>query len=335
MANTILIRELNKKKIREELKAMRESTIFTLSQKTGLSMVTVKAALNEMTESGEVFPWHTVPSGGGRPSMLYQYQPHFRHALLIYGFQKNEGNLIRALVVNLYGECAWRQETVVQDVQPESFCPLIEAALQRFPNLAVIGFGLPGVEENGIITVNDYEHLVGVAFTEYYQQKYSLPVIYLNDVNAAVKSRGAASPDTGCLVGIYFPRLYPPGAGMVIRGEVHTGAHGFAGEIGGLFPDIDWVRMDYGEQQAVRGAIARMLAIYCRIAAPDRFVLYGDFFRDEDAARIRSVTEKLLGNRYSVDVSVSAEFERDFEQGMILAALGRIDETLFSSEGWV
>jgi len=329
-----MIRQLNIKRVREALRAMRESTIFVLSQKTELSVVTIKSTLEEMIQSGEVFPWHTVPSGGGRPSMLYQYEPHFRHALVLYGFQKNDGNLIRARVVNLYGECIWRKETVVPDVQPESFCPYIEEALQRFPTIAVIGFGLPGVEENGVITVNDYEHLVGVAFADFYQQRYSLPVLYLNDVNAAVKGCGAAREGLQCLVGIYFPRLYPPGAGMMIHGEVHTGVHGFAGEIGGLLPDIDWVRMDYSDVKGLRGTIARMLAVYCRVAAPDRFVLYGDFFREGDAAGIQTITEKLLNNRFSLDVLVSSEFEHDFERGMILAALEKIDQILFSTEGW-
>jgi predicted NBD/HSP70 family sugar kinase len=335
MASSILIKQLNKKRVREELRAMRESTIFTLSQKTALSVVTVKSALEEMTESGEVFPWHTVPSGGGRPSMLYQYQPHFRHALVIYGFQKNEGNLIRALVIDLYGECVWRREAVVRDVQPDSFCPHIEEALREVPNVGVIGFGLPGVEENGVITVNDYHQLVGLDFLDFYQRKYDLPVIYLNDVNAAVKGCKAAYKELKCLVGIYFPRIYGPGAGMVIGGEVHTGAHNYAGEIDRLLPDVDWMHMDYNDTQAVCGAIARLLAIYCRVLAPDRFILYGDFFRDEHASLIRSGTEELLGSRYGVNIAVSTAFEKDFEQGMILAVLQKTDETLFSAKGWL
>jgi len=313
---------------------MRESTIFTLAQRTGLSVVTVKSALVEMAESGEVFPWHTIPSDGGRPSMLYQYQPHFRHALVIYGFQQGGGNLIRALVVNLYGECVWQKQTAIPEVRPESFCPYIEAALRRFPTISVIGFGLPGVEENGIITANDYGRLVGLPFVDFYRQKYERPVFYLNDVNAAVKGCDAARLKLNCLVGVYFPRIYPPGAGMVLNGEVYAGAHNFAGEIGGLLPDVDWMRLDYGDAPAVCGAMARMLAVYCRVVAPDQFVLYGDFFQDSFAPAIQSETEKLLGGRFDVDIALSAAFEKDFERGMILCALTKIDETLFSAEGW-
>ena len=308
---------------------MRESTIFTLSQRTKLSVVTVKSTLEEMIESGEVFPWHTISSGGGRPSMLYQYQPHFCHALVIYGFQKNEENLIRALVVDLYGECRWRKEAIVPDVQPESFFPYIEEALSQFPTTAVIGLGLPGVEENGIITSNDYNRLVDLPFVDFYQQKYDLPVIFLNDVNAAVKGCGIDHTKMKCLVGIYFPRTYPPGAGMIIGGEIHMGAHNYAGEIGWLLPDIDWSRLDYTDTPSVCDAIARMLAVYCRVVAPNQFILYGDFFKEDFASEIRAETEKLLANRYDVNITLSSAFEKDFEQGIILAALGKIDETLF------
>ena len=46
-ANTMMIKEMNKKLVRNMLRVMRDATIIELSSKTGLSVVTVKSLLSE------------------------------------------------------------------------------------------------------------------------------------------------------------------------------------------------------------------------------------------------------------------------------------------------
>lgn len=333
MANTILVKGLNKQRVRDELRALRKATIFELAQKTTLSVVTVKSVLEEMIAQGEAFEGQSIPSNGGRPSMRYEYNPDFRYGIVIYGYQKDNGNLIRLLVINLFGECIRRIETSIENVQVSSFGRYIDAVKKDYPAIGAIVFGLPGVEENGIVTTNDYSSLVGDAFMDYYQKKYNVPVLFFNDVNAAVKGYfSRLSEKDICVVGIYFPRIYSPGAGMVIGGRIHTGAHHFAGEIGHLPAGVNWTKLDYTAPSVFCKAIGELLNIYCRIVAPDEMVLYGDFLDETHIPVIKAHTETMLHHSFPVLVTSSRDFGADFEHGMIISTLERINETLFSAK---
>lgn len=329
-ANTTLIKEMNKKLVREQLKHMRQAAVIELAHATGLSVVTVKSFLVELIEQGEACEGETAPSNGGRPSMRYIYNGNYRHALVIYGYQKNDNNFIKFSVVNLFGECVYRDEMYIQDVQVGSFTQFIDKATTLYPTIGTIGFGLPGVEDGGIITSNDYCGIVGDTFMDFYKRKYALPIVFVNDVNAAVKGffSDRTVKDIPCLVGMYFPRIYPPGAGMMINGDIYTGAHHFAGEIGHLLPGVDWTRLNYADEKAVADAVAALLVIYCRVAAPNQFILYGDFFSDKLVKDVQLQVNRILNGKYKIEVAVSADFEKDFARGMIIAALEQLNDTL-------
>ncbi len=324
-ANTILIKEVNKELVRNELKRMRKATIHQLSLATGLSVVTVGALLAEMAESGEAFESATVPSNGGRPSALYSYNENFRLAAVIYGYQKNDSNLIRFLVVNLYGECIEKQEVYSRDVEVQSFAPTIDDFLAKYPAIGAIGFGLPGSEENGVILTHDYRGLIGEAFMRFYRSRYGLPVVFINDVNAAVAGYYSSCGKSKCIAGLYFPRIYLPGAGMVINGGIHRGFRSFAGELGGMPLGTDWINLDYSDADAVTREVGRLVAAYCCILAPEKFVLYGDFFNEDSAERIRGFTRGLLPRHFEADLCVSGDFEKDFERGAILTSLEELN----------
>lgn len=325
--DTAHVKQLNLTALRAQLIFKRAATIQELSQMTGLSVVTVKALLGEMIERGEVTQGDMVPSGGGRPSRLYVCNGSYRHSVVIYGHQQLNKNSIHVLVINLFEEIVYREQAYIDDIRIDSFCSMIDRAVTAYPATAAIAFGLPGFEDNGIIVANDYCGIVGNRFVPFYQSRYNVPVAFINDVNAAVKGYSRLAQAKTCLAGIYFPRIYRPGAGLVINGEVYTGAQHFAGEIGRLLPDTDWLTIDYNDDEAVTDAVSRLLSIYCRVVAPEQFVLYGDFFAENSAHVITSKTEKQLCGQFRVNVSVSAAFDADFERGMSAIALKTLSDT--------
>jgi Transcriptional regulator/sugar kinase len=327
-ANTILIKEVNKELVRNYLRQMHSATIHQLSQKTGLSVVTVGSLLAELLESGEVFEGSAVPSNGGRPSALYAYNPNFRLAFVIFGYQKNDNNLMQFCVVNLYGECLEQQEVFISEVLIESFSPYIDEAVQNYPAIGVIGFGLPGSEENGIVLGCDYKNLIGDGFIKYHRDRYKLPVVFINDVNAVAAGFRIAHENLQCITALYFPRIYPPGAGIIIKGQIHAGFRSFAGEWAALPFDVDWLRLNYQDERAVTEAIGKLLAVFCCIVAPEQFVLYGDFFGQESAEQIRAYTQSLLPEYFRVSVCVSESFEKDFELGVIHSSLEQLNDSI-------
>lgn len=327
-ANTVLIKEVNKELVRNQLKQMRSATIHQLSEKTGLSVVTVGSLLAEMLETGEAAEGSAVPSNGGRPSVQYRYNEDFRLAAVVYGYQKNNSNLIHILVVNLFGECVEKQEVFIPDVDVESFSLYIDEAKEKYPAIGAVGFGMPGSEENGIVLSCDYNKLAGGRFMQYYRERYGLPVIFINDVNAAVCGFAAVRGDLNCIAGFYFPRIYRPGAGVVIGGQLHAGFRSFAGELKGFPGNVDWLGLDYADSAAVTEAVGNLMAAYCCILAPEQFVVYGDFFTEQSAEKIKNYTQNLLPDYFRVGVCVSGCFEKDFEQGVISAALECLNDPI-------
>lgn len=329
--NAILMKEINKNLVRDSLKMLRKATKQELSLRTGLSVVTIHSLLSEMIQDKEVYEGDMVPSNGGRPSLVYCYNENYGHVMVIYGHQKDNNNLIRMLVVNLVGDTVYREEGFFKKITVDSFDEMIEQGLRKYPSIELIGFGLPGEEEDGIITLNDYEDIIGPFFMKHIKEKFKLQASFVNDINAAINGyyhyKSLGNYDS--LVGLYFPRIYNPGAGIVIKGEIFTGKSSFAGEIGALPIGIDWLTLDYLKEEEAADKIAKLVAVFSTILAPDLFVLYGDFLTAELGEKIKKKAEAILGGLFLIHLTVSDKFEDDFELGMIKATLEQLENKYF------
>lgn len=332
--NTLLMKEVNRNLVRENLKLLRKATKQELSIKTGLSVVTINSLLADMVRSGEVYEGESVPSNGGRPSLQYCYNVNFSYGIVVFGHQKENNNCIHLAIVNLAGEIVYEEENYLKEIFVESFEEIIDRGLKQVQAVSILGFGLPGEEEEGVITINDYSNLVGDAFMKHYRERYKIPVIFVNDVNGAVNGYYHYKAIGGMknIVGIYFPRLYEPGAGLILNGEVYAGYKSFAGEIGKLPVGVDWARLDYNSKDETGEAIGKLVAAFSCVLAPEQFVLYGDFLTEEDGARIKEYAEKLLLGKFDVYVVVSRCFKEDFEQGMIRFILEHVGSKYILSQ---
>lgn len=334
-ANTLLIKRINTDLVRKQLLSLRAATKQQLARLTGLSLMTVSSIIAEMIGSGEVVEGDFIPSNGGRPSAEFCYNGGFVHAVVFLGYQKHNRNFIRMRVVNMFGDCVYTEEKYFDTIFCDSFDAMLNHAFASVTKIAVIGFGLPGEEENGIITINDYSQLIGKEFVNRCHTKYNVPVILVNDVNASVfgyyrKAYGQRLLENA-LAGIYFPRLYYPGMGLIIGGEVYSGKQNFTGEFGHLPIGIEWNHLDYDNKPAVYDAISRLLSIVICTVAPEKLVLYGDFFSEEDAGRLKKSTEELLQGGFTVDLEVKSDLEPDYEYGLTSLMLDNLYSNLFES----
>lgn len=323
-ADTKMMREINKNYIRNSFRSDVDSTASQLSKKTGLSVVTVNALLKEMIESKEIFVGESVPSNGGRPSTVYYYNDMFRCSAIIFGFTIGGKNYIKILVTNLLGESIYEEKYIFKEISCDSFNNILDGVFNKYPTIEVIAFGLPGAEENGVITINDYPNIVGDIFMKHYKGRYKVPVIFINDINAAVNGYYHNKLDNNYMhtvVGLVFNRVHLPGAGIVINGDIHTGKSNFAGEFSYMPIDIDWINIDYYDSEVVSDCIGKLISIMSCIIAPDQFVLYGDFFGDDSEKLIKEKAERILNNKFEINIVTSKDFERDYELGMIKSAL--------------
>jgi len=272
------LRQSNARTVLWSLRSCRTSTIKDMAQLTGLSFATVGNILNSFVESGEVLLGEMHSSTGGRPSQAYSFNAEYAHVLALSARVRGEKNVITACVGNLYGEEVWKTEQYFDTIQLTSFEALVAASVEAYPTIRVLSFSLPGVELDGVIQVNDYRELEGLPFAEHFQKKYLLPVLIENDVNAAVLGYGKSLKEVSVIVGIYFPRHFGPGAGIMIDGKLLKGACGYAGEVDILPLDIDWCSINYEDPREAGAAISKLVSVFCSILNPEQVVLYGDFF---------------------------------------------------------
>ena len=328
-ADAKLMKELNKRQLRRILRQCKEATKPELADRTGLSVVTINSLLEDLLKTGEVVQSGLAPSGGGRPSTRYQYRPDYRYAVLLYGHQSEGRNLMHLAVVNLMGECVWRKEEYFDEILVESFEAVLDDVIGRFPEIGLLAFGLPGAVVDDVVTIHDYQALVGPEFMAHYKERYHLPVVFENDINAM--TYGACREgdvEKATVAGIYLPRIYPPGAGLVIQGKIYYGTSHCAGELAGLPVPVSWDSLDYGRENDVLENLKLLTAVYGFTVAPETLIFYGDFFTEELQEQLRAYSGRLLEGKFYMDLIFAENLERDYEEGMKRLALEALWEEM-------
>lgn len=345
-----LMKRLNKRQIRSVMQSCKAATKPEIASMTGLSVVTVNSLLSEFVKTGEVVESGMAPSGGGRPGRCYCYRSDYRCAALLYGHQQNDRNLIHIRVVDLYGACLWRRDEYYDEITVDCFEPVLDEAIGLYPQIGLIAFGLPGEAVDGVITICDYTQLLGEDFLRRSRERYRVPVVFENDINAMtygacdknhmpgdgagkdfgrdLQGKTEAETEEESVAGIYFPRIYPPGAGLVLNGRIHYGAGHFAGEMAELPVPVPWDKLDYHDEAQVLSVMKAVIAIFCCTTAPERLVLYGDFFSQKMEEQLQSFGAGFLKGRYRVAVDLRKNVEKDYEAGMIRRALEELSEQM-------
>jgi predicted NBD/HSP70 family sugar kinase len=152
-----------------------------------------------------------------------------------------------------------------------------------------------------------------------------LPTITENDINAAVvgySHRNNIGSDN-CVVGLYFPDKYPPGAGIYLNGDIYKGKDGFAGEIKFLPFGIDWDSFDYN-QNAVDDLIVKAILTFQCTFNPNTIVIYGKTGGNCDQIlneKYGTYVEKIM----KPQIIFSDSLQEDYELGIKLTALKMLD----------
>lgn len=331
-ANPNLIKEVNVNVVREKLRSLRLATKQELAAHTGISAVTVGSVLGGMLDTGEVHECGMVPSKGGRPSHVYGYNKDYSQIVIIYTYHIKSKDIASLRVYNLFDECLYQREVTIEDVCLEHFDDMLADALEKYPAIKAMGFSLPGEENGGRLTVIDYPKLKGIAFTRYFSEKYGMPVVLENDINAAVIGYHHKSTAKQCLVGIYFPKKYRVGAGLIVNGRLVSGVGNFAGEIAYLPLGFDWTQPNARTRQEMRDLAAKIVASYSCILAPEEIVLYSEHLDEGDMAFIRSKSALMLDDLFDPNVALSRDFAEDCQCGLMRLTFGLLETGIVLKE---
>jgi len=329
--NALTMKEINVNLVRRALKAQGQATKHQIAAATGISTVTVGSILQDLMAANEVFPAGFAASSGGRPAQIFRFNENHAHALVLFTHEQSGLDMLYLRVVNLCGACLHQEDTPLDAIDLHTFEPHIDAALEAYPSIQAIGFGLPGVVLDGSFQSGDYPGLVGADLLPHYAARYGLPVIFENDVNAASVGYGkhAQIDSPAALVYFYFPQKYRPGAGITIDGALYRGLNTYAGEIGGLPSGVDWLDPAlYADAVQVSDAIARLVTMTSSLLNPHSVVLAGAFLTEAHLATIQRHCAAQLSPNAVPPIHLARDFTLDYQRGMIAETLALLESEI-------
>lgn len=323
------VRNHNLQKIRSALRSLRQATKPQLAEYTGLSVMTVNTLVKILQEQGKIeLLEEYLPSfseEGGRPARQYRYLADRRLALVLCFYEEAGKNRMESSIENLLGDIVFSEKIVCPEVSVEFLQEVVKRYQEKYPQLALVMMGLPGVEVDGVMAVIDYPELKGLRLREQLGDSTGLPIYLVNDINAAVSGYGMTLGDSAqqeIVVGIYWPKHYPPGAGILLNGELYKGRDGLAGEISCAFE-----RSGYSPQGSIVEQMAEKIVGFVRFWNPHCIVLYHEEITPVVETAIRGLCAELISERFLPKLIFDRKLREDYRRG-VRAMAGHYLETL-------
>ena len=176
-----------------------------------------------------------------------------------------------------------KQTFSLQDIED-----LLTYIFARHKNIDAVGIAIPGVTYRGRLFHNEYG-IWNQSIAPELMQKFNVPVILVNDVNAMALGYYALNENSDDIVFFFQPdgKTYP-GAGILIDGCLRTGKMHAAGEIGRIItkmvPNAESKR--HSPDGVMEIVTAGMLA-FIETIAPEKIVLYSKLTPDTNEIRNR------------------------------------------------
>lgn len=327
IADTTLIKKVNTNKILQTMRQVRSATKPQLAGLTGLSVVTIHSLVDPLVESGELLVEEESVTRGGRPAAVLRYNPNFSLSLILYTAESEHQDRAHAAVLDLHGDVIDREDLSLEDLSEDAFDAMIERMKARHPAIRVIGAGLPGQKIRGKMMAIDYPALNGKDFANHLRDRFKLPALVENDVNAAVLGYSVTNRcEEKDVVGLYIPERYPLGAGVCLQGRVLQGRDGFAGEAKYLPGSIDW-QNPAAVSEDISEALRILILTFTCLFNPDRIVIYRENLTQERLEHVLADCRKHLDPTLLPDVVISNRFAEDFASGLARMTLSAHEQT--------
>jgi predicted NBD/HSP70 family sugar kinase len=237
-ATTTLLRDLNERTVLETIRAERPISRAEISRRVGISKPKVSLALQSLLEAGLV---RETEHDRGGPSYGARFFEPVATAALVLGIDIG-ARFLRMAVCDLEGAVRAREDVEHRGADVRGVLDLCDGLATRLiaatgvppERLDGIVVGVPGViapASGEVQLAENVPGLEGLVVADELATRLGRPVAVENDINLAAlgeqwRGVGAGIDDFAFLsVGTGL------GSGLVLRGELHRGHHGAAGEV--------------------------------------------------------------------------------------------------------
>lgn len=245
-----LLKDLNERTVLETIRLSAPISRAEISRRVGISKPTVSIALQSLVEAGLV---REAPPNGDGPSYGAVFFEPVAEAAYVLGLDLG-AHFLRGALCDLRGEIRARQDVelpsptakVALDAIGSLAGSLLDSAGAARDSVDGVVIGVPGAVDRDGARIRLALNVAGLEEGDFRRDlagRLGLPVTVENDINLAAlgeRWRGVArGVDDFAFISIGTGL----GAGLVLRGELHRGHGGTAGELDyarvGLQEDID------------------------------------------------------------------------------------------------
>jgi predicted NBD/HSP70 family sugar kinase len=232
-----LLKNLNERTVLDAIREGAPISRAEISRRVGISKPTVSQALQSLLEAGLVREAADDPDGPSYGAVFFEPVPE---AAVVLGLDLG-ARFLRGAICDLVGVVRARQdvELVGADAAAvlDAFVSLRDALVaatglsEDLIDTAVVG--VPAVVETatGVVGLTSVEGLDGMHFADAADERLGVPVIVDNDTNLAAVGEQWLGVARGLEDFVFLSIGTGLGAGLVLRGEVHRGHNGAAGEV--------------------------------------------------------------------------------------------------------
>ena len=262
-----LLKDLNERTVLDAIRSGAPISRAEISRRAGISKPTVSLALQSLLDAGLVRQTEPDP---GRPTYGATFFEVVPEAGLVLGLDLG-ARFLRGAICDLRGEIRARQDVELDGADAEGAIDAIAglrlslAEASGLPADRIDGavVGVPGVvdADTGRLTLaTNVPGLEGRDWAEDLRTRLELTVTVENDINLAAVGERWRGMARGVEDFVFLSVGTGLGAGLVLRGELHRGRHGAAGE-------VDLVAA--GREEAIDPCASAISALAERLVAED------------------------------------------------------------------
>jgi predicted NBD/HSP70 family sugar kinase len=255
-----LLKELNERTVLETIRRSAPISRAEISRRAGISKPTVSLALEALLAAGLVREAATSPAGPTYGAIFFEPVPE---AALVLGLDLG-ARFLRGALCDLKGDVRARQDVEVSSVDAGR---LLDAITALRTSLVVgsgldgstidnVVIGIPGVVETStraVTLATNVPGLEGREFRREVEERLGVAVTLENDVNLAAVGEHWAGIARGVDDFAFISIGTGLGSGVILRGEIHRGHNGAAGE-------LDYVRAGREDADPCASALSAFAA---------------------------------------------------------------------------